>query len=246
MNRATLCLIAALAMASAAEARAETLTISVDTTPAGGNYAPRNIVAVWVEAADGRFIKTLGRWSDRRTQHLVAWVAASGMDTDAVSGATRSNHNDTLQMTWDLTDRAGQPIADGDYVVRMELADRNSTTPDQNNEGSFAVTIDGSEFVATDAGGGFENVSIEYTAGGAPPPDPDPPPGEPDAGPDDTETIGNIEGGCQSSGGGAGFLWVFVLFLLTWSIGSSNLPACSRRSKGNQALRSSARTRSAR
>jgi len=36
-----------------------TLAVSVTTSSTGGNYAPRNIVAIWVEDNSGKFVKTL-------------------------------------------------------------------------------------------------------------------------------------------------------------------------------------------
>ena len=36
-----------------------TLHVTTLTSAAGGNYAPRNIVAVWVEDSNGVFVKTL-------------------------------------------------------------------------------------------------------------------------------------------------------------------------------------------
>lgn len=142
---------------------AETLSVAFDTTEVGDKYAPRNVVVVWVETAAGGFVKTLGRWSNARTQHLVAWVAASGLDTDAVSGATRANHTARLTVGWDMLDRNGMPVPNGDYVIRMELADDNSTTPAQNHQGTFAFTRDGVASTQTLQNGGFNNVAMTYS-----------------------------------------------------------------------------------
>jgi uncharacterized protein (TIGR03382 family) len=139
------------------------LAVSFTTTEHGGPYAPRNIVAVWIEDAGGTFVKTIGRWANVRRQHLVAWAAASGQDADAVSGATRVDHTGTLMVTWDLTNRAGAVVADGTYTIRMELADANSTTPAQNNQGTFTFTKGPNSSSETTSGGGFDNVAIDYT-----------------------------------------------------------------------------------
>ena len=48
------------------------------TSPAGGQYMPKNIVAVWIETSNGTFVKTIGCWADARRSHLVAWVAKAG------------------------------------------------------------------------------------------------------------------------------------------------------------------------
>ncbi|MEZ4358772.1 MAG: DUF2271 domain-containing protein [Kofleriaceae bacterium] len=146
------------------KAVAGTLTVQLTTTPAGGNYAPRNVVAVWIEDAAGAFVKTIGRWSAARTQHLVSWRAGAGTaDADAVSGATRQNHNAPLTVTWNGKNRAGVDVPDGTYKVRMELADRNSTTATQNNQGTFTFEKTPAGFTQSTAGGGFTNVSITYS-----------------------------------------------------------------------------------
>jgi hypothetical protein len=146
-----------------ADAAAEGLTVQFDTTPNGGPYAPKNIVAVWIEGPGGAFEKTIGRWSATRTSHLVAWVLASGQDTDAVSGATRPSHTQRLTVTWDLKDKAGQVVPDGTYTIRMELADSNATQPAQNHQGTFTFDKNGTAATQNVSGNGFNNVAIDYT-----------------------------------------------------------------------------------
>jgi hypothetical protein len=141
----------------------ETLDVQFDTTTNGGQYAPKNIVAVWVTSAGGTFEKTIGRWAGTRRSHLISWVAASGQDADAVSGATRPNHTQRLSVHWDFKDRAGQLVPDGDYTLRMELADRNSTSASQNHEGTFTVHKNGTAATESTSGGGFDSVSIVYS-----------------------------------------------------------------------------------
>lgn len=158
----------ALVLALAGSARAQgDLSVTFTTTPNGGPYAPRNVVAVWIEDGGGNFVKTIGRWANVRASHLVAWVAGSGLDTDAISGATRIDHTGTLTAGWDLTDRAGAVVPDGTYTIRMELADSNATTPAQNHQGTFTFTKGPNSSSDTTAGGGFNNVNIDYTVASA-------------------------------------------------------------------------------
>jgi MYXO-CTERM domain-containing protein len=152
-----------LALCSSAAAQGD-LTVSFTTTPNGGPYAPRNVVAVWIEDGGGAFVKTIGRWANVRKQHLVAWATASGQDADAVSGATRLDHAGTLTATWDLKDRGGAIVPDGTYTIRMELADANSTTPAQNHQGTFVFTKSPQSSSDTTSGGGFDAVTIDYVA----------------------------------------------------------------------------------
>jgi MYXO-CTERM domain-containing protein len=140
----------------------ESLQIAFDTTTAGGNYDPENVVAVWIENDAGGFVKTTGRWAGTRIQHLVAWVAASGQDADAISGATRDDHSQRLVVNWDMLDSNGAMVPNGTYTIRMELADANSTSAGQNNQGTFTFVRDGQSATQNVAGGGFQNVTIEY------------------------------------------------------------------------------------
>lgn len=140
-----------------------TLTLSFDTTPVGGAYAPRNIVAVWIEDAGGQFVRTIGRWAGRRRSHLVSWVVAAGSaDVDAVAGATRRDHSQRLTLTWNVTDRSGQVVPAGIYRIRMELADGNSSIPAQNHQGTFGFEKGPASTQAV-SGGGFDRVEIVYT-----------------------------------------------------------------------------------
>ncbi len=152
--------------ALAMSARAQGVTAKFTTTPAGGNYAPRNVVAVWVEDAQGNFVKTIGRWAATRRQYLLAWVAKAGAnDVDAVTSATRQDHATPIQATWNLQNKAGQTVPDGTYTIRMELADRDSTTTAQNNEGTFTFVKSANPQVQSNlSSGGFNSVTITYAA----------------------------------------------------------------------------------
>ncbi|MEO8704138.1 MAG: DUF2271 domain-containing protein, partial [Kofleriaceae bacterium] len=140
------------------------VTITATTTPNGGQYAPRNIVATWIEDSTGAFVKTIDRWAQTRKGSLVAWNQKAGAgDADAVSGATRQNHTAPLTINWDLRDKAGNLVPDGTYTVRMELADSNANTAGQNHQGTFTfVKAAAPQSQAALANGGFTNVSIEF------------------------------------------------------------------------------------
>ena len=72
---------------------AGTLRVSTLTSAAGGNYAPRNIVAIWVEDASGNYVKTLLVYANTYKQFLTHWRTKSQYDrTDAISGATVNSH----------------------------------------------------------------------------------------------------------------------------------------------------------
>jgi hypothetical protein len=158
-------ILAALASPAAAQAVSATFT----TTPAGGNYAPKNIVAVWIEDSGGVFQKTIGRWAATRKQYLLTWNQKAGAnDVDAVSGATRANHSGTLTVTWDLKNKGGTVVPDGTYTIKMELADSNATSTAQLHEGTFTFVKGASPQMQTGlSNGGFTGVSISYSASAA-------------------------------------------------------------------------------
>lgn len=153
----------------AASASAQTLSSTFTTTANGGGYAPRNIVAVWVEDSNGTFVKTIGRWASRERADLKGWIAKAGSnDTDAVSGATRPNHTGMLTVNWDLKNKQGAVVPDGTYTIRMELSDRNTTSAAQNRQGSFTFVKGAAPQSQTALmNAGFTGVSITFTPGAA-------------------------------------------------------------------------------
>ena len=142
------------------------LTVSFNTTPVGGTYAPQNCEVVWIEDSAGTFLKTIGRWCGVRKGNLVGWTSKAGPnDVDAVSGATRADHSATLSAHWDLRDAIGNPLPDGAYTIRMETTDTNATTPSQNHQAAFVFTKGPTSQVQTNlANGGHTNVLINYQA----------------------------------------------------------------------------------
>ena len=119
------------------------LVVTTTTSEAGGNYAPRNIVAIWIENDQGEFVKTLLAFAQNRKSHLNTWQAATTAVgtpynvTDAITGATRSSHG-TRECSWNGVDYNGFAVADGNYYVWMELTDKNGT----GNYSSFAFIKD--------------------------------------------------------------------------------------------------------
>ena len=120
-----------------------TLTVTAATSSAGGNYAPKNIVAIWIEDQQGNFVKTLLAYAQNRKTHLNTWeasttAAGSPFNTiDAITGATKTSHA-TRTCTWNGTDVNGNLVTDGSYKIRMELTDKNST----GNYSTFTFTKD--------------------------------------------------------------------------------------------------------
>lgn len=93
-----------------------------------------NFGAIWISDASDRFIKTLNVWANKRAKYLVKWNDATAAAmvpasrTDAISGATMSSHG-VRSGTWDCSDLAERPIADGTYKVCFELTDYDGQGP---------------------------------------------------------------------------------------------------------------------
>lgn len=99
------------------------------TQTAVSAQATKNVLAVWIEDANGNFIKTRMRfWSTSTDDHLPDWVAKSGNNTtDAITGATlKSTTTPTAfgvkTITWDGTNASGAIVPDGTYKVIVESA----------------------------------------------------------------------------------------------------------------------------
>lgn len=102
------------------------LTFRVRTTELGGRFAPKNVGAIWIERADGTFVRTLEVWATTRRKWLLRFLASSGGNTvDAVTGATLKEHA-THEVEWDLRDSFGCPVEQGGYAIVVEMTDKNA------------------------------------------------------------------------------------------------------------------------
>jgi len=91
-----------------------------------GEFAPKNVGAVWIADAQDTFVKTLEIWAAKRDKHLVRWRAASAANVvDAVTGATRKSHVEHTSL-WDGTDTTGAAMPDGVFRVYVEFTEWNS------------------------------------------------------------------------------------------------------------------------
>jgi hypothetical protein len=110
------------------------LSVTVTTVTANGNYSPRNVGAIWIAKDSGTFIKTLALWARSRVSRLTLWnstTAAAGLDAntvDAVTSATLSSHQ-THKVSWNCADTKEMPVPDGPYRVYFEMTDRNGSGP---------------------------------------------------------------------------------------------------------------------
>lgn len=101
------------------------VTVTVTTSSYGGEFAPRNVFAIWLEAVDGAYIHSMGVWAQTYKSRLSRWYQKSGGGSsgmaDAVTGASRYSHG-TQTVSLDFTK---YPVAAGGYKVWFELNETN-------------------------------------------------------------------------------------------------------------------------
>ncbi|TPV97123.1 MAG: DUF2271 domain-containing protein [Myxococcales bacterium FL481] len=89
-------------------------------------YDPKHALAIWIETADGNFVRTLERCAKSRRRHLVEWSERTDQnDTDAVTSASLKSHREHV-VVWDRQDASGSPAGAGHYVLIMEFTSDNS------------------------------------------------------------------------------------------------------------------------
>jgi len=137
------------------------LTVTATTFTANGTYAPRNVVAMWIQDSSGKFVKTMLILANARKAHLTNWVTATpvGNSIDAISGATQTSHG-TRSCIWNGTDALKMPVADGTYTVKMEMTESNSGSRVGTftfDKGPNAQTLTPTNIAS------FSNISITWT-----------------------------------------------------------------------------------
>jgi hypothetical protein len=140
-----------------------------------GEYAPRNVGAVWVETSSGQFVKTLSRWAGIRAGHLTQWTGASGGwgggfffatgggsadELDAITAATLRTHQ-MHSIPWDMQDPAGMVVPDGSYVIKIEVTE-------SERKASIVASIDFEKGAAPVSlsppdSGPYSNLHLTYT-----------------------------------------------------------------------------------
>lgn len=135
------------------------LIVSAVTSTTGGGYAPRNVLAIWIETNAGVFVKTLTVKAASRKYDLTKWESSSnGNIVDASTGATESSFG-TVYGSWNGTDVSGKVVVDGTYKVCMELTDRSNT----GNFSSFTFTKGTTAATQTPANApSFSSISIKW------------------------------------------------------------------------------------
>jgi len=134
-----------------------TLTVNVLTVAPGGGYAPKNVVAIWIETNTGVFVKSLLVYANARKNDLTTWYPnSSGNVVNATTGATQ-NSNAIRTCIWNGTNVSGAVVLDGTYKVCMDIADgKTAFASFPFVKGLTAVTLTPANVT------GFSNISIGW------------------------------------------------------------------------------------
>lgn len=105
------------------------VTVQFTTVSEEVGYAPKHVLAIWVESGTNQFIKTLKVMADRRKQYLYSWnEETTGNIVDAVTGATKSSHS-AEAATWNGKDVNQSIVPDGDYKIIIEFTEEHAQGP---------------------------------------------------------------------------------------------------------------------
>ncbi len=132
------------AMPAVAATAACHMTFQVTTVSFGGEFAPKNVGAIWVVDSAKKFVKSLKVWAAAERGMLGTWISVSKQNrVDAVTGATASSHG-VRSATWNCTNVTGQPVAPGLYRVYAEFTESNGA----GKVGSWDFTVGGADPVS--------------------------------------------------------------------------------------------------
>jgi FAD:protein FMN transferase len=99
------------------------LTINLEL-PKPENRARRPYVAVWVEDADGKPVRTVTVWGDNRKwlTELSGWWKFAKDDKELVKSVTRATRGPgKYSVVWDGKDDSGKALPQGTYTLKVEV-----------------------------------------------------------------------------------------------------------------------------
>lgn len=109
------------------------LTATITTKTQGGQYAPKNVGAIWIEDSSGKWVYTLDWWNSLLN---AGWLSRYGKvkgpsftffdpkpGPDVVTSATLPMHK-THNVSWGLEGSSGSEVPDGDYKLVIELTEK--------------------------------------------------------------------------------------------------------------------------
>jgi hypothetical protein len=135
------------------------MTVQFTTATTGANFAPKHVLAIWIETSDGQFVRSLKVRADKRKQYLYTWQSeSSGNIVDAITGATLTVHG-AESIVWNGKDVNQVVVPDGNYKIKVEFTEEHAQGPILEipfikNTSSSDSTLSNSTY--------FTNISIEY------------------------------------------------------------------------------------
>lgn len=103
-----------------------TLKVEYMTQTSGGQYAPRNISAVWVETMAGAYVATIELSAAIRRKDLVYFqdrACTDGLGPDVIVSATQRTHEKMHVAEWTGLDFEGKGVPDGPYKLYIEVTE---------------------------------------------------------------------------------------------------------------------------
>ncbi len=142
----------------------QTLQVDFTTVPitsgAASKYNPKHILAVWVKTSDGTFVSSIEVKAQKRIGYLTNWNSVSNANkVNAVTGATLTSHT-SHSTTWNCQKYDGSTIADGDYLLCIELTSGDVTGTYSENP----FTISSGTMTFNQVGTNITNLSLVYTS----------------------------------------------------------------------------------
>jgi thiamine biosynthesis lipoprotein ApbE len=113
-----------------------TLTVTLPTPNDGKRYR-RPYVAVWVEDAKGRAVRSISVWgnSPKYLRDLSDWWKFARNDNDVVKAVTRATRGPgKYTLVWDGKDDKGKALPQGTYTLRVEVTREYGRHVDQSGK----------------------------------------------------------------------------------------------------------------
>jgi hypothetical protein len=100
------------------------VSVNVALAPPQGRKPKRPYVAVWVEDATGKPVRTITLWGDKPkwVREMTYWWKATGGNQKIINSVTRATRGPgQYTVVWDGLDDAGKPVQQGEYKIVVEV-----------------------------------------------------------------------------------------------------------------------------
>jgi thiamine biosynthesis lipoprotein ApbE len=144
------------------DGRQVTFTITLPTPNDGKKYR-RPYVAVWIENAEGKAVRSIAVWGNSRKylRDLSDWWKFARDDDDVVKAVTRATRGPgKYTLNWDGKDDKGKPLPQGTYTIQVEVTREYGRHVSQT--GKIECKADDTR-VTLDKNAETEATVVEYT-----------------------------------------------------------------------------------